>query len=120
MRDKHTSRVTAPRRREEGRRARSPAKDGKPDVSMSAGAPGRAGRGAQRPVRTMADRQDRGRVFIQLSEEQVDRVIDSTAQTAPSERVLGGLIRKQPKRSGKNTQWLFSTLMEDRSLSHSL
>jgi hypothetical protein len=135
MRDKHTSRVAAPRRGEEGRRARSPAKDGKPGVPLSRSAPERAGRGAQRPVRTMGDRQDRSRVFVQLSEDQVDQVIGSAAYAEAGDGALdghgadgldgrgaGGRTRAQDvgKRSGRKTQWLFSTLMDDRSLSHSL
>jgi IclR helix-turn-helix domain len=68
----------------------------------------------------MGDREDRGRVFIQLSEEQVDRVIVSTAAVESAEQTLSELIGGQSKRSGTTTQWLFSTLMDDRSLSHSL
>jgi hypothetical protein len=68
----------------------------------------------------MGDREDRSRVFIQLSEGQVDHVIGSTADPEASDRMLDGLTRDHTKRSGKTTQWLFSTLMEDRSLSHSL
>jgi hypothetical protein len=68
----------------------------------------------------MGDREDRGRVFIQLSEEQVDRVIVSTAAVESSDETLSELTGGQTKRSGKTTQWLFSTLMDDRSLSHSL
>ncbi len=68
----------------------------------------------------MGDRQDRGRVFIQLSEEQVDRVISSTDYAESPDRVHELTPKQTKKRSGKTTQWLFSTLMEDRSLSHSL
>jgi hypothetical protein len=71
----------------------------------------------------MGDREDRGRVFIQLSEEQVDRVIvaNTDGDTRSKARGRDGWGSDGVKqRSGGNTQWLFSTLMEDRSLSHSL
>jgi IclR helix-turn-helix domain len=118
MRDKHTSRAAAPKRGEEGRRTRSAAKDGKSGVSMPRSAPQRAERGAQRSARTMGDKAERGRVFIQLTEDQVERVIrrkaDGATPEAPGDAAPAG------KRSGHSTQWLFRTLMEDRSLSHSL
>jgi hypothetical protein len=119
MRDKHTSRV-APKRGEEGRRARSAAKDGKSGVSMPRSAPKqRAGRGAQRPARTMGDKAERGRVFIQLTEDQVEGVIHRKANGAAAE-LHGDAATATAKRGGQSTHWLFRTLMEDRSLSHSL
>jgi IclR-like helix-turn-helix domain-containing protein len=118
MRDKHTSRTTAPKRGGEGRRVRSAATEGKSGVSMSRSAPQRAERSKQRSARTMGDKAERGRVFIQLTEDQVERVIVRKA----SDSVSGsrGDSTAQGKRSGHSTQWLFRTLMEDRSLSHSL
>jgi IclR helix-turn-helix domain len=76
----------------------------------------------------MGDSEDRGRVFIQLSEEQVDRVIVANADGDAPSKARGrdstsGSGRRSDgvkQHSGSNTQWLFSTLMEDRSLSHSL
>jgi hypothetical protein len=68
----------------------------------------------------MGDREDRGRVFIQLSEEQVDRVIVSTAAAQSAGNAREDASSTRATDSGSNTQWLFSTLMEDRSLSHSL
>lgn len=119
MRDKHTSRAAAPKRGEEGRRARSAAKDGKSGVSMPRSAPQRAGRGSQRSARTMGDKAERGRVFIQLTEDQVERVIHRKAN-GPLAEMHDDTLTAAGKRSGRSTQWLFNTLMEDRSLSHSL
>ena len=67
----------------------------------------------------MGDTAERGRVFIQLTEDQVDRVVrrkDRGSMAAASEDSPASAGR----RSGRSTQWLFRTLMEDRSLSHSL
>jgi len=72
----------------------------------------------------MGDKAERGRVFIQLTEDQVERVIHRKAagpslhsQEATAQEDTAGA---QGSRSGQSTQWLFRTLMEDRSLSHSL
>lgn len=70
-------------------------------------------------ARTMGDKAEQGRVFIQLTEDQVERVIHRKAKGSGAE------LHEDPanagsSRSGRSTQWLFSTLMEDRSLSHSL
>jgi hypothetical protein len=119
MRDKHTSRTAAPKRGEEGRRARSAAKDGKSGVSLPRSAPQRAERSKQRSARTMGDKAERGRVFIQLTEDQVERVIHRKA-AGPSLESQEDTASAQGSHSGHSTQWLFRTLMEDRSLSHSL
>jgi hypothetical protein len=71
----------------------------------------------------MGDRAEQGRVFIQLTEDQVDGVIRRKARgsaAAPQEDSAEGAGTGAGKRSGRSTQWLFRTLMEDRSLSHSL
>ncbi len=67
----------------------------------------------------MGDKAERGRVFIQLSEDQVERVIHGRAHGSAAEHDGDG-GPSDGKRAGHSTQWLFSTLMEDRSLSHSL
>lgn len=70
-------------------------------------------------ARTMGDKAEQGRVFIQLTEDQVEGVIlrkaDGPAAEPHEDDTAAGA-----RRSGHSTQWLFSTLMEDRSLSHSL
>ena len=68
----------------------------------------------------MGDREDRERVFIQLSEDQVDQVIGAVAYAGSPEEVSAKRRKGASTRSGRPTQWLFRTLMEDRSLSHSL
>ena len=75
----------------------------------------------------MGDKAERGRVFIQLTEDQVERVIlgqDSDSATGTPAGATGGPRQDSAtagaKGSGHSTQWLFRTLMEDRSLSHSL
>jgi IclR helix-turn-helix domain len=71
----------------------------------------------------MGDRAEQGRVFIQLTEDQVDGVIGRKADGSLAEThedATAGAPSKGAKRSGRSTQWLFRTLMDDRSLSHSL
>ena len=67
----------------------------------------------------MGDLAERGRVFIQLTEDQVDLVVrrKDRASLADSD---GASAAGGARRAGRSTQWLFRTLMEDRSLSHSL
>jgi hypothetical protein len=67
----------------------------------------------------MGDPAERGRVFIQLTEDQVDLVVRrrDRASLADSD---GNSAASAARHSGRSTQWLFHTLMEDRSLSHSL
>jgi hypothetical protein len=67
----------------------------------------------------MGDKAERGRVFIQLTEDQVERVIHRKAN-GPVQELREDSQTTGSKRSGHSTQWLFRTLMEDRSLSHSL
>jgi hypothetical protein len=70
----------------------------------------------------MGDRAERGRVFIQLTEDQVEGVIHRKAYGSDGSRAAlhEDSTTSGAKRSGHSTQWLFRTLMEDRSLSHSL
>ncbi len=67
----------------------------------------------------MGDPAEGGRVFIQLTEDQVDLVVrrKDRASLADSD---GSSAEAAARHSGRSTQWLFRTLMEDRSLSHSL
>ena len=67
----------------------------------------------------MGDKAERGRVFIQLTEDQVERVIHRKAN-GPAQEPHEDSQATGSKRTGHSTQWLFRTLMEDRSLSHSL
>jgi IclR-like helix-turn-helix domain-containing protein len=67
----------------------------------------------------MGDKAERGRVFIQLTEDQVERVIHRKAHGASAE-LHEDAAPSNNRRAGQSTHWLFSTLMEDRSLSHSL
>jgi hypothetical protein len=67
----------------------------------------------------MGDKAEQGRVFIQLTEDQVDLVIGRNAYGSPAE-LQEDSATGTSRRSGRSTQWLFRTLMEDRSLSHSL
>ncbi len=68
----------------------------------------------------MGDKAERGRVFIQLTEDQVERVIVHKATDSAVGSREGSPTGASGKRTGHSTQWLFRTLMEDRSLSHSL
>jgi hypothetical protein len=85
----------------------------------------------------MGDKAERGRVFIQLTEDQVERVIHRKAHGSDEEShehsaaarhstaarhttAASHSTAADSKRPGHSTQWLFRTLMEDRSLSHSL
>ncbi len=68
----------------------------------------------------MGDREDRGRVFLQLSEEQVDGIIEGVAV---SERRSGAGAPQgdfNAAEAGGSTQWIFAPLMDDKSFSHSL
>jgi hypothetical protein len=67
----------------------------------------------------MGDPAERGRVFIQLTEGQVDLVV-RRRDRASSADADGSSAAGAARHSGRSTQWLFRTLMEDRSLSHSL
>jgi IclR helix-turn-helix domain len=74
--------------------------------------------------RAMGDREDRGRVFLQLSEEQVDIIIQRAAKAGDS--AARGVQDSEPHAPigdddpGESTQWIFRPLMEDKSFSHSL
>jgi IclR helix-turn-helix domain len=71
----------------------------------------------------MGDREDRSRVFIQLSEEQVDGVIAGVAGSAEPERRGERAARRSDRvdsATGHSTQWIFRPLMQDKSFSHSL
>lgn len=70
--------------------------------------------------RAMGDREDRRRVFIQLSEEQVDCIISGATH-------LAAPVRDEPvdgeghdSDAGQSTDWIFRPLREDKSFSHSL
>jgi hypothetical protein len=68
----------------------------------------------------MGDGEDRAKVFIQLSEAQVDRVIGMTS-TNGVEKGHRTRSKKSSKASeGNSTGWIFRSMMEDRALSHSL
>ncbi|HEY7829568.1 MAG TPA: helix-turn-helix domain-containing protein [Solirubrobacteraceae bacterium] len=67
----------------------------------------------------MGDQAEGGRVFIQLTEDQVERVIVRNASGSAADSRKGSASARV-KDAGQSTQWLFRTLMEDRSLSHSL
>jgi hypothetical protein len=71
----------------------------------------------------MGDREDRSRVFIQLSEEQVDGVIAGVAGAAGPAQGAGRKARGADhtvSATGDSTQWIFRPLMQDKSFSHSL
>lgn len=68
----------------------------------------------------MGDRAEGGRVFIQLTEDQVERIIRGRVQPATSSPARDGARGAAGKHAGQSIEWLFRTLMEDRSLSHSL
>jgi hypothetical protein len=77
--------------------------------------------GLRHSRRAMGDREDRGRVFLQLSEQQVDDIIQSVdsselVSTHPSRQGLAGPAHE----AGESTQWIFRPLMDDKSFSHSL
>ncbi len=61
----------------------------------------------------MGDREDRGRVFLQLSEQQVDDIIQRAESPSPQ----GG---EHSIDAGESTQWIFRPLMDDKSFSRSL
>lgn len=69
----------------------------------------------------MGDSEDRQRVFLQLSEDQVDRIIRRADEAAGD-----ALPRHEDPgdgnggEAGESTQWLFAPLMKDKSFSHSL
>jgi hypothetical protein len=67
----------------------------------------------------MGDKAERGRVFIQLTEDQVEGVIQRKANGSTADRHEDAATAGAKGR-GQSTHWLFRTLMEDRSLSHSL
>jgi hypothetical protein len=67
--------------------------------------------------RVMGDPEDRARVFIQLSEDQVERVI---ASASPDGEAVDFSRVSQTSAHGARVEWIFSSLMEDRGLSHSL
>jgi hypothetical protein len=78
----------------------------------------------------MGDREDRARVFIQLSESQVDRVIATASfngvggvgggEAADAGRKDAGRNGGARARASGPDQWIFRSIMEDRTLSHSL
>ncbi len=69
----------------------------------------------------MGDPAERGRVFIQLTENQVDLVVRRRDRASLADADGNSAVAVAAARhSGRSTQWLFRTLMEDRSLSHSL
>jgi IclR helix-turn-helix domain len=61
-------------------------------------APERAGRPSRRPARAMGDHEDRARVFIQLTAEQVDRVIDALIPAAGGPDGAGSAAAEPPAR----------------------
>jgi hypothetical protein len=67
----------------------------------------------------MGDREDRGRVFLQLSEEQVDVIIER-AVLDPAAVAHTAEESAQGAPAGEATRWIFHPLMEDKSFSHSL
>lgn len=74
----------------------------------------------RRPLRVMGDSEDRSRVFIQLTEDQIEAVIGETGSNGAMEADPLRAEGQAPLLAGDSTQWIFKSLLEDRSLSHSL
>lgn len=68
----------------------------------------------------MGDSEDRSKVFVQLSEDQVNRVIAARASDAEPQESVSEQVDGWRLSAGGHAQWIFRSMMEDRALSHSL